>query len=97
MPTPVDDATSRFLEAAADDLECYLPRNGVVERMSVSTREGKIALVARMRVGTRTFELEGIGDSLITAHAALRERVPEARLAAAVRELVERPGRIGLS
>ena len=59
--------------------------------------ETEVALVARMRVGTRTFELDGIGDSLITAHAALREQVPEARLAAAFRELVERPGRIGLT
>ena len=92
MLRPVDDATSRFLEAAAIDLQEFLPRNGAVERMWASPRGDRVALVARIRVGTRAFEIEAIGDSLITAHAALRQRMPEARLASAFRELVERPG-----
>ena len=89
MLAPVDDATSRFLEAAAIDLERYLPRNGLVDRLTVTSAVNTFALRARIRVGARTFELDGVGDSLITAHAALRHRMPEARLAAAFRDLVE--------
>ncbi len=88
MLAPVDDATSRFLEASAIDLERFLPFDGFVEREWVSMQDDQVALVARIRVGKQTFELDGIGDSLITAHRALRERMPEARLAAAFRELV---------
>jgi ribosomal protein L16/L10AE len=89
MLTPVDEATSRFLEAAAIDLERYLPRNGLVDRLMVTSEANKVALVARIRVGGQTFELDGVGDSLITAHTALRSRMPEARLAAAFCDLVD--------
>ena len=90
MLAPIDDATSQFLEAAADDLERHLPWTGQVEAVVLTDATQGIALRARIRFGAQVVQLDGSGDSLVTAYADLRARLPEARLAAAFRELIRR-------
>ena len=89
MLTPIDEATSQFLEAAADDLQRQLSIVGVVERVEARPRIGSVSIVATIRVGQRTAEVEGTGDSVLTAYADLRQHLAEPALAAAFGNLYD--------
>jgi len=88
MLAPIDEATAQFLDAAATDLERHLPTNGRVEGVSVIRLGEGVGLVARIRIGAQVVDVEGSGDSLVTAYAALWHHLPEARLTAAFRAMV---------
>ena len=89
MLAPIDEATSQFLEAAADDLGRLLPWSGRIGDLSLTKARSGIGLRASIRIGAQVVQLNASGDSLVTAYADLRSRLPEARLAAAFTELVE--------
>ena len=89
MFAPIDEATAQFLEAAADDLQLQLSIAGVVERIEARPRTSQVRIVATIRVGTKVAEVEGIGDSLVTAYADLRRRVAEPTLIAAYGNLYD--------
>ena len=89
MLSPIDEATAQFLETAADDLQRQLSIAGVIERIEARPRADHMWIVATIRVGTKTAEVEGIGDSLLTAYADLRRRVAEPTLIAALANLYD--------
>ena len=89
MHAPIDEATSQFLEAAADDLQRQLSLAGVVERIETKPSPVGTMIVATIRVGRQTTEVMGYGDSLLTAHADLRERVAVPTVRAALRDLFD--------
>ena len=85
---PIDDATEQFLEAAADDLQQQLGVAGDLEMLRADQAPIGVTLVARITVAKRTIEVEGQGDSLVTAYADLRRRVAEPTLLAAYFQVV---------
>lgn len=91
MAEQIDEATAQFVEAAAVDLERHLPASGIVEGLWVTAGDGDVQLTARFRFENQTFEFDGSGDSLLTAYASLRAHLPEARLVAAFREMLDQP------
>ena len=93
MQAPIDDATAQFLEAVVDDLQRQLNQAGTVDRISTHPWPGGAMLVAHIRIGHRTAEVKGFGDSLVTAHTDLRRQLTVSTLVAAFSELVEAPVR----
>ena len=92
MTVTSDEATAQFLAVASDDLQWEIRSAGVVEKVSAyRADDGTVTLTASVRVGRRTTTTQGTGDNLIAAYGDLRRRNPEALLAAAFREVVERP------
>ena len=77
MHRPLDDATSSFLQAAADDLQAQLWLAGVVEQVSVDAHDSVMTIVAAVRVGGQMVELRGSGQGRIDAYADLRRTAPE--------------------
>ncbi len=77
--TQIDDATERFLEAAAADLAARLGRTGTVEALVIESPA--VTIVASVRIAGRTFRLTGSGASLIDAYAHLERPSAEDVLA----------------
>jgi hypothetical protein len=70
MTVTIDDATERFLDTAAADLQRVL---GIAEKLQELVFERAsvgVTLVARVRVGRRTINISGTGDSVLTAYRA---------------------------
>lgn len=88
MSPRIDEATTTFLDAAADDLQRQAGRAGIVEGISTETIGDVVTLIATIRVGDDLFEVHGSGDSLLTAYASLTRAIPEVMLASAFRALV---------
>lgn len=88
MLPQVDDATARFLESAAIDLQQQLSVAGTVEEVSLTEAPRGVWLIARLRIGSRMVEISAYGESLVAAYAELHIRVGEPTLVAAYRELV---------
>jgi hypothetical protein len=86
----IDDATSQFLEAAAEDLQRQLGIAGDVEMIWTGRSAAGIGLLARIRIHRRTIEVSGVGDNLLDAYADLRQQVAEPTLATAFLEVVDR-------
>ena len=84
----VDDATARFLESAARDLQEQLSSAGTVEEVTLAEAPRGVWLIARLLVSGRTVEVSAYGESLIAAYAELHIRVGEPALVAAYRELL---------
>ncbi|HEX5040815.1 MAG TPA: hypothetical protein VFW95_11840 [Candidatus Limnocylindria bacterium] len=89
MLTPIDEATSQFLEAAAEDLQRQLGIVGIVERVDVRPWPGGTNIVAVLRIGKLTADVQGLGDSLLTAYADLRRHLVEPALIASFRNLYD--------
>ena len=89
MPTPIDEATSQFLEAAADDLQRQLSISGVVETVEVHPATDLTSIVVTIRVGQETAKVQDFGDGLVTAYADVRKRVAEPTLIAAFWNLLD--------
>ena len=85
---PIDEATSRFLEATAVDLQRQLGIAGVVETMWVGESPRGVCLRARIRVAERAIDVDGCGSTILDAHADLCRRVAEPTLATAFEQLV---------
>jgi hypothetical protein len=82
MTPPIDESTSQFLEAAADDLQRQLRFVGVLERIEVAPWPAGTSLVATIRVGHRMVDLQGFGDNLVAALADLQRHLAEPALIA---------------
>jgi hypothetical protein len=88
MLPDADEATARFLESAADDLQQQLSVTGTVEEVTMAEAPRGVWLTARLRIGGGTVEISAYGESLVAAYAELHIRVGEPALVAAYRELV---------
>ena len=86
---PIDDATSAFLDSAADDLQRELSRTAVVDELRLEKVHRGVTLVATLRTGARTVEARGRGANLVAAYADLRLTVPALVLAATFTQVVE--------
>jgi hypothetical protein len=86
---PIDEATSQFLEAAADDLQRQLGIAGEVDMLWIGETPLGVGLRARIRVADRAIEVDGYGSTILDAHADLCRRVAEPTLVTAFRQLVE--------
>jgi hypothetical protein len=88
-PAEIDEPTSQFLEAAADDLRRQLGIAGDLEMIWIGPSGVGVGLRARIRVADRAIEVDGYGESILAAHADLCRRVAETTLVAAFSQLVE--------
>lgn len=85
-----DEATARFLETAADDLQRQLRTAGHVETITLEGDAAGLALMAHVRVGRSIVTMRGTGADLVEAYGDLHRGSPVPLLAAAFRQLVER-------
>ena len=85
----IDDATSAFLQSAADDLQRQLGVAAAVDELTVETVAHGITIVAALRIGHRSVAIRGSGADLVAAYADLRLAIPEPVLAAAFTEVME--------
>ena len=76
MPYAVDEATSRFLEAAQADLQRHLGGIGTVVSVSVVPTGDKLRLDAVVRMGSRKVIFSGAGESVVAAYGALTRSRP---------------------
>jgi hypothetical protein len=88
MTVRISEATSAFLEAAAEDFQVQLGSSGAVEGMRLEAEGTRVALVATIRIGASRIDVSGRGGNLVTAYADLGRHVAEPILAAAYRELL---------
>jgi hypothetical protein len=88
-PAEIDEPTSQFLEAAADDLQRQLGIAGDVDMMWIGESPLGVGLRARIRVAERAIEVDGFGETVVEAHADLCRRVAEPTLVSAFRQLVD--------
>jgi len=86
---PIDDATSAFLQSAADDLQRQLGIAAAVEELTLEAVPDGVALVAALRIGNRGTAIRGSGANLVAAYADLRLAYAQPVLASALAELVE--------
>jgi hypothetical protein len=84
----IDEATASFLRSAADDLQRQLGVAGDLTSIALEDADGRVTLIATIRVGQRVLVFHGNGDSLITAYAELVPVPPEPLLIAAFRNLL---------
>lgn len=81
MPQPtISDAEARYLEEIARDCERVLGAGVEIEPLEFET-DGDVVLHLRYRLGTVSGASDGRGADIFTAHAALRRRLVEDRLA----------------
>jgi hypothetical protein len=77
MSLPIDEATSRFLETAAADLQRRLGTAGTVDELKIEDRSVGVSLVLRVRVGSRVLDFAATGENLVAALAALTVKEAE--------------------
>jgi hypothetical protein len=88
MPQPtISDAEARYLEEIARDCELVLGPGVEVEPLELETN-GEVILRLRYQLGGATGLSEGRGSSVLAAHADLRQRLVEDRIAVSLRALV---------
>jgi hypothetical protein len=87
--TVMDEATARFLETAADDLQRQLRTAGHVEAITLEADTPGLALVAHIRVGDSIVTMRGTGENLVEAYGDLHRESPVPLLTAAFRQLLE--------
>ncbi len=83
----INDADERYLEEIARDCERVLGAGIEIERLELDAN-GDVVLHLRYRLGTTARDSEGRGSDLLTAHAALRQRLVEDRIALGFQALV---------
>ena len=88
-PAEIDEATSQFLETAADDLQRQLGIAGDVETILVGQSPGGVVLRARIRVAEQEFDVDGSGETILLAHADLCRRVAVPTLISAFRQVLD--------
>jgi hypothetical protein len=71
VPYAIDEATSRFLEAAQADLQRRLGGIGTVVSVRVVPSGDELRLDAVVRVGSRKVIFSGAGESVVAAYGAL--------------------------
>ena len=89
MPsTPITDADERYLELIAIDCERVLGPGIEIERLELERDGNDAVLHLGYRLGTNTGSTDGRGPDPLAAHADLRQRLVEDRLAVGFRALV---------
>lgn len=69
-----NEAATRYLASVQEDVECVLGPG--VEILALDWRQGPpVALALRYRLGAHEGETVGEGESVIAAHADLRQRL----------------------
>ena len=86
---PIDDATSVFLQAAADDLQRQLGIAAAVDQLAVEKLPRAVMLVAALRIGARRVTIRGSGANLVAAYADLRLAMREPVLVEAFTQVME--------
>jgi hypothetical protein len=89
MRAEPSDSTASLLDAYRVDLQRQVSRSGAVDGLVLREADGRVTLVARLRVGSRQSEVAGTGENVVTAYADLLRGVPEWVLASAFRQVVE--------
>ncbi len=84
-----DEATARFLDTAADDLQRQIGSAGHVEKITLGADGPPMELVAHIRVAKRVVTMRGIGDNLVEAYGDLHRGSPVPMLLAAFDQLVD--------
>ena len=85
---PIDAANASIVETAADDLQSQLGASGTLVSVRLEQVGREFAILATVRVGDRTIELRGVGESIVTAYSDLRRAAPEAILVSAFEQLL---------
>jgi len=88
MSHPIDESTSAFLRSAADDLQHQVGVAGVVRALALEQPSDGVTIIASIAVGTRTVEVRGSGESLVSAYADLRRSTAAGLVAMLFTELV---------
>ncbi|HVQ22506.1 MAG TPA: hypothetical protein VMT36_04480 [Candidatus Saccharimonadia bacterium] len=83
----INDADERYLEEIARDCERVLGAGIEIEGLELDAN-GDVVLRLRYRLGTTARDSEGRGGDLLSAHAALRRRLVEDRIALGFQALV---------
>jgi hypothetical protein len=88
MSHSIDEATSAFLRSAADDMQRQIGVAAAVRTLALEQSGGGVTIIASIAVGTRTVEVRGSGESLVSAYADLRRSTAAGLLATLFAELV---------
>ncbi len=71
----LSDAQAMHLAGIAEDCETWIGPEARLVGIRCETFETGVRLVARYRLGASERESDGVGDSMLTAHEALRARI----------------------
>jgi hypothetical protein len=82
------ESETRYLDAILTDVEPLLGPGVVVESIEREDDEALCCLSLRYRLGSAAGTSQGVGESVVAAHAALREAVIEDRIGLSLRALV---------
>jgi hypothetical protein len=84
------DSETRYLDAVLTDLESLLGPGVVVESLEREDTAAACRLSLRYRLGAAAATSEGAGESVVAAHAALREAIVIDRIGLSLRALTAR-------
>jgi len=84
------EAQQRYYERVARDCEQLLGPGIEMRRLEVAT-DGDVVLRLTYRLGTADWTSEGQGETLVAAHAALRDHLILDRIRVGIRALVRQP------
>jgi len=85
----ITDADQRYLSRVAEDCEALLGPGIELDDLEVET-DDEVTMRLRYRLGTAAWTSEGHGDTVIAAHASLREQLVLDRIRVGVRALYGR-------
>ena len=86
----MSESTEALLEAFEDDFQRQLRKTAVVERIVArDADDGQVTLIANIRVASRTIELTGSGENLLTAYASLSRTRHELILRSAYSQVLD--------
>jgi hypothetical protein len=91
MPS-VSDADQHYFQRVADDCEQLLGPGIELRRLELDAN-GDVVLRLSYRLGAAAWTSEGHGETIVAAHAALREQLVLDRIRVGVRALVLRGDR----
>ena len=86
----VSDADEHYLQRVAEDCEQLLGPEIELHGLELDST-GDVVLRLRYRLGPADWTSEGHGETVIAAHAALREALVLDRVRLGVRAMVKRP------
>jgi hypothetical protein len=86
----VPESETRYLDAILTDVESLLGPGVIVESIERADEADACRLSLRYRLGSEATTSEGVGESMVAAHAALREAVVIDRIGLSLRALVTR-------
>lgn len=85
---PLAESDVRYLDAILSDIEPLLGPGVVVDALDTDRVAGSWRLTLVYRLGAASAASEGFGESLIAAHASLRQAVVGDRIALSLRPLI---------